>query len=79
MKMEGQLTANAAGKPVSAGPVEATSIGNLLVQAMSHGEIGFIQKAKQVVHHSFPPVKYEPLEREKWESAYASFLKIIRK
>jgi rhamnulokinase len=35
-----QLTADAAGRPVLAGPVEATALGNLLVQARTHGAIG---------------------------------------
>lgn len=51
-----QLTADAAGLPVIAGPVEATAIGNLLVQARTHGLLhGDLEALRSVVAFSFPP------------------------
>ncbi len=54
-----QLTADAVGVPVLAGPVEATAIGNLLIQARTHGLItGDVSALRRVVAHSFPPRTY---------------------
>jgi rhamnulokinase len=51
-----QLTADAVGVPVIAGPVEATAIGNLLVQARTHGLLhGDLEALRSVVAFSFPP------------------------
>lgn len=54
-----QLTADAVGGPVVAGPVEATAIGNLLVQARTHGLLhGDVDALRSVVAHSFAPRRY---------------------
>jgi rhamnulokinase len=54
-----QLTADAVGVPVVAGPVEATAIGNLLVQARTHGLIaGDLETLRAVTARSFPPRTY---------------------
>lgn len=47
-----QLTANALGIPVIAGPVEATAMGNILVQAMAYGEIDSLEAVRDVVRNS---------------------------
>jgi rhamnulokinase len=62
-----QLTADAIRKPVTAGPIEATAIGNILVQAMAVGAVGSLAEARQIVGRSFPMKRYEPsgdVERE---------------
>jgi len=54
-----QLTADAVGGQLVAGPVEATAIGNLLVQARTHGLLhGDVDALRSVVAHSFPPRTY---------------------
>jgi rhamnulokinase len=58
-----QATADASGKPVLAGPVEATAIGNLLVQGMAAGTIASVDEGRRLVAASFPPVRYEPRRR----------------
>ena len=55
-----QLTANALGVPVWAGPVEATAMGNILVQAMASGEITDIAELREVVRNSVTPAIFEP-------------------
>jgi rhamnulokinase len=59
-----RLTAEATGLPVVAGPVEATAIGNALVQARAHGLVtGDLEALRALVAHSFPVERYEPAGR----------------
>jgi rhamnulokinase len=58
-----QATSDRAGLPVLAGPVEATAVGNVLVQARAHGWFGpdaSLETLRGVVARSFPPVRYTP-------------------
>lgn len=56
-----QRTADISGRPVLAGPVEATAIGNLLIQARSHGWIGdSLEAVRHVVSTSFVPRTFHP-------------------
>lgn len=55
-----QLTANALGLPVWAGPVEATAMGNILVQAMAAGEVADLDALRDVVRRSVTPKVFEP-------------------
>ncbi|HEY4225342.1 MAG TPA: rhamnulokinase family protein [Pseudolysinimonas sp.] len=56
-----QLTADAAGLPVLAGPVEATAIGNVLVQARAQGLVtGDLEALRALVVAAFPVVRYQP-------------------
>lgn len=55
-----QLTADALGIPVWAGPVEATAMGNILVQAMAAGEVNSIDELRSVVRNSVTPKIFEP-------------------
>ncbi len=55
-----RLTAEACGRPVLAGPAEATSIGNLLVQAIAAGELGSLEELRDVVRRNESVARYEP-------------------
>lgn len=55
-----QLTADALGIPVYAGPVEATATGNILTQAMADGEIADLEELRAVVGRSVVPQAYYP-------------------
>ncbi len=55
-----QLTADATGKTVTAGPVEATALGNILVQAIAKGQVNDLAHARQIVRESFPVKTYQP-------------------
>src|SRR5438045_9652753 len=48
-----QMTADACARPVIAGPIEATAIGNILVQAMAVGDVKSLSDARQIVRQSF--------------------------
>jgi len=72
-KLLAQFTADACGIPVYAGPAEATAIGNILVQAMALGRIASHAELRKIVRASFPLVKYESRDSDKWEKAYGRF------
>jgi rhamnulokinase len=57
-----QATADASGRPVLAGPVEAAAIGNLLVQSMAAGTISSVAEGRRIVAGTFPPARFEPCE-----------------
>lgn len=63
-----QMIADATGRPVVAGPVEATAIGNLLVQLLaSNGRLD-LRALRCVVRDSFEPVHYEPRDAARWDA-----------
>ena len=64
-----QLVSDACGIPVYAGPIEATAIGNLLVQMIASGEVADLKAARQLVAASFELKKYLP--DDKMASLYA--------
>jgi rhamnulokinase len=61
-----------------AGPVEATAIGNILIQAISLKHLGSLPEARGVVQTSFTPKEYEPTEGTVWDEAYSCFLNVIK-
>ncbi|MEW8958031.1 MAG: rhamnulokinase family protein [Moorella sp. (in: firmicutes)] len=72
-----RFTANATGRPVVAGPVEATAAGNLLVQAMAMGEIKNLDEGREIVRRSFVLRTYEPENTGAWEEKYGVFIKLV--
>jgi rhamnulokinase len=73
-----QLTADLTGLPVVAGPVEATAIGNLLVQIMADGGLGDLAEARALVGASFPLRRHEPAgEAAGAEAGYERFRKVM--
>jgi rhamnulokinase len=68
-----QMTADACNRAVVTGPVEATAIGNILVQAMATGEVKSLADAREIVRQSFDVKRYEPRETKKWDEAYGRF------
>ena len=73
-----RLTAGACGRLVSAGPVEATAIGNVLVQARTAGELGTLADGRAVVRESFPVERFDPLPDPRWSEAGERFDRLIR-
>ncbi|MBD3673357.1 MAG: rhamnulokinase [Planctomycetaceae bacterium] len=72
-----QFAANSCGRPVIAGPVEGTVMGNVLVQARSLGEIGSLSEIRQVVHNSASIKQYEPTNTSRWKEAFERFVSLI--
>jgi rhamnulokinase len=64
-----QLTANATGRLVLSGPVEATAIGNLLVQLIATGALANLPQARSMLIATTSPRRYEPLTEASWAAA----------
>jgi rhamnulokinase len=72
-----QFTANASGRPVVAGPAEATAIGNILVQALALGHLSSLEEGRALVRRSFELPTYEPQHTAAWDKAYGRFLSLL--
>jgi rhamnulokinase len=72
-----QFTANATGRRVITGPIEATAIGNILMQMLALGQIRSLSEGREIVRRSFPVESYEPEDGEAWTEAYERFVALI--
>jgi rhamnulokinase len=72
-----QMTADATGLPVVAGPAEATAIGNILVQAMALGLVSSPEEIRAIVRDSFEPRTFEPSGKAAWDAAYRRFREVL--
>jgi rhamnulokinase len=68
-----QATADASGREVLAGPVEATAAGNLLVQAIAAGTIGSLAEGRRLVALAHPSARFEPRHPDRWARAAQLF------
>jgi rhamnulokinase len=71
-----QATANATGLPVVTGPVEATVLGNALVQLIALGEVADIQEGRRLVAESSSLTTYTPQQADRWRAARTRFDKL---
>ncbi|MCI0643135.1 MAG: rhamnulokinase [Gemmataceae bacterium] len=69
-----QITADACNRPVRAGPVEATALGNILVQLLGLGMIKTLDEGRAIIKKSFEVVSYEPRQPAQWEEPYRRLL-----
>lgn len=72
-----QFTADALGVPVVAGPVEATAVGNVLVQAMGLKIVRSLRGALPVVRKAFPIRTFHPSRTDDWRNAHARFGQLV--
>lgn len=70
-----QMTANACGLPVKAGPIEATVLGNIAVQLIAKGAIRDIGEARRIIAHSETVRSYDPQNAQSWKAAYEKFVR----
>lgn len=73
-----QLSANALGLPVIAGPQECTALGNILLQAQAAGATGSLWQMREIVSASVQTARFEPQEPGAWDAAYSRFQNIIK-
>jgi rhamnulokinase len=68
-----QFTANASGRRVLAGPVEATALGNVAIQVLATGAASSLEEVRAIVDRSFPIEVFEPIDTDKWEQHFQRF------
>ena len=73
-----QMTADACRRPVVPGPVEATAMGNLLVQLRTSGELKSLSDIREVIRNSSAVEGYEPACCSEWEDATERFRNLGR-
>jgi len=72
-----QFTADACQRPVVTGPVEATALGNVLLQALATGHLPDISAGRQAIAGSFGQQHFEPASTSAWEKAFGRFSKLL--
>lgn len=72
-----QMTANAIGRPVIAGPAEATATGNAIAQLIAIGELGSVAEARAMLSGGNDLVRYEPRNRTAWDEHYGRFCALL--
>jgi len=72
-----QMAADATNRRVIAGPVEATALGNLSMQAIASGAIGSIAQARDIIRASFDVQEYRPRQPQVWDEAFEHFQKVV--
>ena len=72
-----RFTANACGRPVLAGPTEATALGNVMVQLLADGALSSLEEGRRLVAASFPPVWYQPEDTVLWNERYGEFRSVL--
>src|SRR3984957_19974613 len=68
-----QLTADATGRRVLAGPAEATALGNIGIQILATGAASSLREVRTIIDRSFPTEVFEPLETDKWDQQAERF------
>lgn len=72
-----QMTADACNRQVIAGPVEATAIGNVVVQLVTQGAVQSVHEGRKLIRNSFQMETFEPQGRESWDAAYEQFVQLV--
>ena len=73
------MAADACDRRVVTGPIEATAIGNVMMQALSNGDVASIAEAREVIRNSFAVDEYVPTAPEPWHAAYDRFVKLVER
>jgi rhamnulokinase len=68
-----QMAADACQRPVLAGPVEATAIGNCVMQAIAAGAVANVSEARELIRNSFEMIEYAPHPDDRWAAAAERF------
>jgi rhamnulokinase len=72
-----QFAANAIGRPVITGPIEATAAGNILMQMLAMDAVGSLAEGRQLIRRSFPVETFEPQDVNQWDEAYETLCALL--
>ncbi len=72
-----QMAADATARRIVTGPVEATAIGNVMMQAVSSGDVSSIAEAREVIRRSFEVEQHAPQNPAPWNEAYECFQALL--
>lgn len=73
-----EMTADCIDMPVIAGPIEATALGNIILQLIALGEIDSVSKGREIIKQSEKLYSYTPHHSAEWDEAYERYVKIIK-
>ena len=73
-----RMTANCAGIPVIAGPVEATALGNILIQLVALGEIPDLEEGRALIARTETVKHFAPAGGNHWDKAYETYKTIVK-
>jgi rhamnulokinase len=73
-----QWAADACARPVIAGPVEATALGNVMVQAIATGHLRGLKEGRESIAASAGQSHYDPVHHSAWDDAYGRFCRLIQ-
>ena len=73
-----QFTADSLGIPVTAGPSEATAVGNIMLQARAAGCVGTLQEMRTLIARCIPVEEFTPGDTAAWDAAYTRFMTIVK-
>lgn len=72
-----QMTANSTNMPVIAGPIEATALGNIIIQLIALGEIEDLAQGRKLIKNTENLKNYAPIDTQKWAEAYKRYVEIL--
>jgi rhamnulokinase len=76
-RLQCQFSADACNRPVVAGPIEATALGNIVLQAIATGELANLHQGRQALAASVERHYYEPHPNPAWDVAYQRYLSLV--
>ena len=74
-----ELSAQSLGIPVIAGPVEATALGNIVLQLIALGEIESIEEGRRIIAENEKVKTFDEVHTPDWDEAFERFCRIINK
>jgi rhamnulokinase len=72
-----QLTADACGRVVVTGPIEAAALGNVMMQAVATGHLKDVGEGRDAIARSIEQERFEPQASASWDDAYGRFLALV--